>query len=389
MERASAHARRRPHRLRLAMPLIAVAVVGLTASELPWSLTEVALLATAVGGLTVWALTDRPHVAPLALLLLAIVVALKRDGQFDGVLFLMSLIAAMAAAWSPTRTDLVVSLAIVVSAPLLVSVIDPHDIEWEIWLMGVTLPAALSWLFGRQAQLVEQLAATRQELMARDREAERLRIAREVHDVVARGLAVMLVQVGSARHVIRRDAAEAEHALRSAEAAGRESLAELRATIAALREPTAAGTTTGEPAGELARAAVEARFHGLDAHLTIDGDPARIGPEAGLTLVRVAQEALVNAAKHAPGARTSIVLKLRGRVVTLDVRSSGAGPGAARASRADGTGYGLLGMRERVEAVGGTLLAGPDAADWLVRCTLPLDAHAPGAAIGGAALHVG
>jgi signal transduction histidine kinase len=179
------------------MPLIAVAVVGLAASELPWSPTAVALLATAVAGFTVWALTDRPHVAPLALLLLAIVIGLKRDGQFDAVLFLMSLTAAMAAAWSPTRADLVIS----------------RDIEWEIWLMGMTLPAALSWLFGRQAQLVEQLAATRQELMVRDREQERLRVAREVHDVVARGLAVMLVQVGSARHVIRRDVEEAEHAL--------------------------------------------------------------------------------------------------------------------------------------------------------------------------------
>jgi signal transduction histidine kinase len=195
------------------MPLIAVAVVGLAASELPWSPTAVALLATAVAGFTVWALTDRPHVAPLALLLLAIVIGLKRDGQFDAVLFLMSLTAAMTAAWSPTRADLVISLVVVVSAPLLVSAIDPRDIEWEIWLMGVTLPAALSWLFGRQAQLVEQLAATRQELMVRDREQERLRVAREVHDVVARGLAVMLVQVGSARHVIRRDVEEAEHAL--------------------------------------------------------------------------------------------------------------------------------------------------------------------------------
>ncbi|HST40537.1 MAG TPA: histidine kinase [Conexibacter sp.] len=373
------------------MPLIAVAVVALAASELPWSPTEVALLATAVAGFTVWALTDRPHVAPLALLLLAIVIGLKRDGQFDAVLFLMSLTAAMAAAWSPTRADLVISLAVVVSAPLLVFTIDPRDIEWEIWLMGVTLPAALSWLFGRQAQLVEQLAATRQELMVRDREQERLRVAREVHDVVARGLAVMLVQVGSARHVIRRDVEEAEHALLSAEAAGRESLAELRATIAALRQPTAAGSAGGEPAGELARAAVEARIHGLDAHLTIDGDPAGIGREAGATLVRVAQEALVNAAKHAPGARTSIVLRLRGRVVTLDVRSSDAGAGA-RAGRADGTsapGYGLLGMRERVEAVGGTLVAGPDAGDWLVRCALPLNADAPDAAIGGASVRVG
>lgn len=356
----------RPDRLRFAMPALAAAVAALTLSELPWSPTETGLLAAALAGFLAWSVSDRAPVAPLALLTLAVVLTLKRDGQFDAALFLMSLVAATAVAWSPARIDLGFALAVVIATPLLVTARDPGDIEWEIWLMGVLLPALLGWLFRRQTELVRELANARQELVARDREEERRRVARDVHDVVARGLAVMLVQVSSARHVLRRDAAEAEHALVNAEMAGRESLAELRAMIEALRQPTE--TALGSPTGELARAALDARARGLDARLSIDGDPARIRPETGTTLVRVAQEALVNAAKHAPDACTHLSLTLGERTVTLDVRSCGAG----RADRARAHGYGLLGMRERADAAGGTLVAGPDAGDWLVRCTLPL-----------------
>lgn len=352
--------------MRLGMPVIAAAVIALTASELPWSLVDASLLMTALAGFVVWSACDRANVAPLALLVLAVVIALKRDGQFDAALFLMSLVAAMAAAWSPTRADLALSLAAVVSAPLLVFAIDPHDIERDIWLMGVILPAALSWLFGRQAELAEQLAASRQELLLRDREEERRRVARDVHDIVAHGLAVMLVQVSSARHVLRRDAEEAEQALASAESAGRESLAELRATIEILRRPDAA--MVGDVAGEIARAVVDARRRDLDARLEIAGDPARVDRRTSTILVRVAQEALVNAAKHAPDSPTHVSLALADRTVTLDVRSEGAG----RADRRPARGYGLLGMRERVEAAGGTTIVGPDSGDWLVRCTLPL-----------------
>lgn len=348
------------------MAVIAAVMIALTATDTPWSLPDAVVLAVTFAGFVTWSVSRRAHTTPLALLVLAAVLVLKHDGQFDTALFLVSLVAAMSAAWSPTRVDLAVSLGAAVATPLIVTAIDPQDIDSGIWLMAILLPIILSRLFRRQSELVEQLARSQHELMLRDREQERRSVAREVHDVVAHGLAVMLVQITSARHVIGRDPDEADAALADAEAVGRESLAELRSTIELLRGPDAYGTS--DPIRALQEIVSAARHRGLDAQVRLEGDLAEIGPAAGVTMVRVAQEALINASKHAPGSSTSVTVTVAEQLASLDVRSHDV-PVAAAGRQ---PGFGLVGMRERVEQVGGSIAVGREAGDWLVRCSFPL-----------------
>jgi signal transduction histidine kinase len=111
---------------------------------------------------------------------------------------------------------------------------DPGEIAVGIWIMGITFPWILGRAAARQGELAAQLDATRRELAQQALLAERRRIARDVHDFVGHGLAAVMLQVTSARHVLRRDPAAAEEALRSAEKVGRRSMRELRRTVALL-----------------------------------------------------------------------------------------------------------------------------------------------------------
>ncbi len=157
----------------------------------------------------------------------------------------------------------------------------------------------------RQGQLSAQLEATRRELDKQAMLEERRRIAREVHDFVGHGLAAVMLQVTSARHVLRRDPAAAEEALRSAEDVGRRSMQELRRTVALLRSEDEARVLPPLPAASEIPALVEdARAGGLPVELRMRGDLSTLAPSVGVTVYRIAQEALANAARHAPRART-------------------------------------------------------------------------------------
>src|SRR5581483_12475897 len=140
-----------------------------------------------------------------------------------------------------------------------------------------------------------------QELAEQAMLEERRRIARDVHDFVGHGLAAVMLQVTSARHVLRRDPTAAEEALRVAEEVGRRSMRELRRTVAVLRsdDEDGAGVAPPVPAAEEIPALVEeARAGGLDLELEIRGELAELDPGVGLALYRIAQEALANAARH-------------------------------------------------------------------------------------------
>ena len=113
---------------------------------------------------------------------------------------------------------------------------------------------------------------------------------------------------------------------------------------------------------------------GLAVELRMRGDDAAIAPGVGVALYRIAQEALANAARHAPGARTMLALEVRDRCACLMAETTGPTIATLRREPESG-GYGLVGMRERAAALGGELTAGPTSDGWLVRCTLPLDAE--------------
>jgi signal transduction histidine kinase len=202
---------------------------------------------------------------------------------------------------------------------------------------------------------------------------ERRRIARDVHDFVGHGLAAVMLQVTSARHVLRRDPAAAEEALRSAEDVGRRSMQELRRTVAVLRSDDEAGVLSPVPSAiEIPALVDHARAGGQAVELRISGDLSAIPPSVGVALYRIVQESLANAAAHAPLARTVVSLELADGEVSLLAKTAGRVL-AAPANEPQRRRYGLIGMRERATALGGEFAAGPTSEGWRVSCRLPLE----------------
>jgi signal transduction histidine kinase len=255
-----------------------------------------------------------------------------------------------------------------------------EEIAVPIWILAMVM----SWGLGRsdrtQVALGLELMQAREELARQAVLDERRRIAREVHDLVGHGLAAVMLQVTGARHVLRRDADAADEALAEAEATGRRSLHELGRTLSLLRadgdQDGAAPPVPG--AGDIPALVDGGRPEGAGA-LRIDGDLDSIDPIVGLSLYRVTEEALTNARRHAPDADTDVVLAVADDHVVLTVESRG--PLRSPDPADDRPRYGLVGMRERMTAVGGDLDVGPMPAGWIVRCRAPLTPArtAPGA----------
>jgi len=241
------------------------------------------------------------------------------------------------------------------------------DPGWGAWMAGTTLSALGGLLIRHETDLVSQLRAAQAGLAEQARAEERNRIARELHDVIAHTLTVLLLHITSARLAVEHDLADAARALAEAERLGRESLAEVRLTVGMLHHDGEAGRTAPLPgAGDLPELVARFRSAGADVALTIDGEAGRLPVTTGLAVYRIVQEALTNAAKHAPGAPTAVRLAVGADTVRLAVDSA-AEPGS-------GTGVGLFSMRERAESLGGSCQAGPGGRGWLVEATLPLEA---------------
>jgi signal transduction histidine kinase len=362
-------------RARALIPAFAIAVAILAAVTDPSSAHDLVLCGLAVAPFFLW--TYRPGLPLLALSLAVLVpvVIAQRSGQLEPLLFEASLLTFVVARAAPSTAAAVALGLLSMLAPVAASVIqDPSEIAVGIWIMGIAFP----WLFGRaaarQGELVAQLQATRRELAQQALLVERRRIARDVHDFVGHGLAAVMLQVTSARHVLHRDPAAAEEALRTAEEVGRRSMRELRRTVALLRSDDEAAVTAPLPSvGEIAALVDDARSGGLAVELRMRGDESAIAPGVGVALYRIAQEALANAARHAPRAQTVLALEVRDGRACLSAETTGPTVAASGAESERG-GYGLVGMRERAAALGGELTAGPTSEGWLVSCSLPLDA---------------
>jgi signal transduction histidine kinase len=241
------------------------------------------------------------------------------------------------------------------------------DPGWGAWMSGTTLSVLAGLLIRHEIDLVSQLRAAQAGLAERARAEERNRIARELHDVIAHTLTVLLLHITSARLAAEHDLADAARALAEAERLGRESLAEVRMAVGMLHQDGDTGPTAPLPGVGGLPALVE-RFQsaGTDVTLTIDGDTGRLPATTGLAVYRILQESLTNAVKHAPGSPTAVRLAVDANKVRLAVDSA-AQPGT-------GTGVGLVSMRERAESLGGSCRAGPGGRGWLVQAALPLDA---------------
>ena len=361
--------------LRSVLPLFSLAFLLVAAITQPSSAANLVL--AAVPDRRLRRLGVRPQV-PLAAVSAAIVVPLvvaQRTGELEPVMFNACLLAFGAARWSP-------SLRAAARARCGCGsfarcwwrwIQDPAEVAVGIWLVAIVFTWVVGRAVARQEQLAAQLDGTRRELAEQALLAERRRLARDVHDFVGHGLAAVMLQVTSARHVLRRDAAAAEDALRAAEEVGRRSMQELRRTVALLRSDDEAGVAAPVPtATEIPALVDHARAGGLAVELRTRGDLLTIPPGVGLAVYRIAQEALANAARHAPRARTMLGLELADGRVALVAETSGPLV-AGSASERERPHYGLIGMQERATALGGELTAGPTRDGWRVRCELPLE----------------
>ncbi|MFJ6793398.1 sensor histidine kinase [Streptomyces sp. NPDC091268] len=191
---------------------------------------------------------------------------------------------------------------------------------------------------------------------------ERRRIARELHDIVAHHITTMQLMAGGARANLAHDPESAREALVTLEGSGRLALGEMRQLLDVLRagEEPEHGPPAPQPgAGDLDRIVAEARRSGTATEFTVDGPVRPLPPTVGLTVFRIVQEALTNTRKHAARARAEVRLTYHPDEVVVEVRDDGAGRGPADRHAAPRSGYGLIGMRERVALHGGTLEAAP------------------------------
>jgi signal transduction histidine kinase len=218
------------------------------------------------------------------------------------------------------------------------------------WLAGVFVHARrrAAWLAARSAALqrqAEQAAA-----------AERARIARELHDIVAHHLSVVVLHAAGARALGRADPQTLEEIERS----GRQALTETRRLFGVLRDPAQETGRAPQPGiSELPALAGSLRAAGLEVSLSVDGDHTALPPAVNVSAYRIVQEALTNVLKHAGPARAEVTVGCSDSAVTIEVTDDGQGSPAHPAPLAPTGGQGLAGMRERVAVFGGDLRAGP------------------------------
>ncbi|HVU78971.1 MAG TPA: histidine kinase [Gaiellaceae bacterium] len=195
----------------------------------------------------------------------------------------------------------------------------------------------------------DELEAERERVL----EEERARIARELHDVIAHSVSVMIVQAGAARLTLNGEAHRATESLLSVERAGRQALDEMRRLLGMLRQGNVEPQLTPQPGlGDLQQLVDQVRAAGLPVELEVEGTPVPLAPGVDLSAYRIAQEALTNTIKHAQARSARLRLRYEADAVAIEVTDDG------RGGAVSGTGHGLVGMRERVELYRGTFEAG-------------------------------
>lgn len=238
------------------------------------------------------------------------------------------------------------------------------DAGWGAWIAGTVFTLVVGVLARRQSELVEELREAQSGLADRARVEERNRIAREIHDVIGHSLTVSLLHVSSARLAVEEEPADALAALEEAERLGRQSLAEVRQVVGLMRDDNPG--LTPMPGVDQIEALVESlRRAGTPVELEVVGSTESLTATRGLTAYRILQEALTNVARHAPGATTLVRVEVGVTETRVSVDSAGA-PGVERPGA-----LGILSMRERSEALGGKLKAGPGGRGWRVEAVLP------------------
>lgn len=299
--------------------------------------------------------------------------------------FVPFIILTASAGYYEDRRRALIAAAIAVVVVIVVTLTTPWmgSLGDAVWNLGFLLApwAGARGLRAREdraAALAADLAIERASKEAALREAaadERAHIARELHDIVAHSVSMMVIQIGAARMQLQAGTTGVVASLSEAEEAGRQTLEDLRRLLGVLRAdgPVAPGSGTGPAPPQPGLAALEAlispvRDAELDVEVEVVGDPVTLPAALDLTAFRIVQEALTNALRHSGATRVTIVLAYAARSLRIEVVDDGRG----RAS-GDRAGHGLIGIGERVALFGGTVSAGPaEGGGWRVRAELPL-----------------
>jgi signal transduction histidine kinase len=353
--------------------LVGTAVVIVVAAQLtdPGSALDLIALAPAVAAFVLRGLVPRlPAEVFAVMVIVSVTVAVGRDGALEGAFFLGVMMVFNTASHLGSLTRALVITGVAVTLPWVVAeqLVPESGITWEPWVLANVFIFTLGRAVYRQGRLIEQLEQARRALADQEVAEERRRIARELHDLAGHTLAAMLLHVTGARHVLRRDLAEAERALIDAEMVGRASLDQIRATVASLRadergtDPALAGVA------DVATLVDEYRRAGLVVESTVDESAAAVTGPLGVAVHRVAREALANVARHAPDNRVELRVDWMGDGVRLLVLDHG-----RPAAPPDGQGlhFGLVGMAERTRSLGGRFDAGPTADGWRLEAYFP------------------
>jgi signal transduction histidine kinase len=320
----------------------------------------------AVAGMSLMLLWRRTHPLAAAVGLVAIAVPtaiwVSDISQLVATFIPLLVIAYSGGRYADTRSAIAALVVLLIAVPV-VGLLGADPTAGDAYFPGNIV--TVCWFGGRTVSLRMRHAAELHETAAlaaeeREREArravadERRRIAREMHDVVAHSISIMVVQAGGARRILAMDPGRAERAAARIRMAGSDALAEMDLLLGVLgTAPAAAAQTTLEGLGELVERTREA---GLPVTLAVRGAPRTLPTGAELAVYRVVQEALTNAIKHAGGATTRVELDWGDAALELRVADRGDGGPSPQLA---GAGHGLIGMRERIRVHGGELTAGP------------------------------
>jgi signal transduction histidine kinase len=269
-------------------------------------------------------------------------------------------------------------LAIVIGGASIVVFNDPSDAPGDF--VFIPLMFGIGWLAGyAMRERAERATAAEQRatVAEREREAaariavaeERTRIARELHDIVAHAVSVMVLQVGAVRHKLPESAAANREALEGVEEAGRTALAEMRRLLGAMRSSDDEVELAPQPGlADLAGLVQQVERAGLSVGLVIEGDPVPVRRVLDVSAYRIVQEALTNVLKHGHASEANVVVRYSPDEIQLEIRDDGVG-----ATSDNGHGHGLVGIGERVKIFGGQMTAGTGAGGGFVLSTrLPL-----------------
>lgn len=388
------------HRLRSVLfdVLIAAGVAGLTGlgifmRETPRSTMALGyIMAVAVLVRRRWPLVTMAIVASAALMQVILF-----PPSFDPLPYDLAVLVAMYSVvkYGKHLRDAFLAAA-VVAIGIVIEVVRHPNQPWlllTLWYVGV---CGGVWLMGYSMRNRRLYVATLEERAAtlereRDHLAriavadERAAIARELHDVVAHSLAVMIVQADGGSYAFDTDPAAARQALKTVADTGREALEDMRRLVEVLRgsrsPDDAEHSRTRVTLDDLSPLVERARSAGLTVAVTVTGSSDRLPPSTELSVYRIVQEALTNVLRHAgPGARVELTLEYtdeRVRVCVVDDGGAGSGSKPTRtapAARPPSTGHGLVGMRERINVHGGELSAGPSGPGWALEAMIPLRA---------------